>query len=80
MNGFQFGSHLGASHFGSSLMVALVKGPIFTFFICFQTFVFSFTVLGLGLGVRLWVWYVYTKSSALYYTLIMCYCHNTGNR
>ena len=27
MNGFRFDFHLGAFHFGSSLMVALVKGP-----------------------------------------------------
>jgi len=34
-------------------MVALVKGPLLTFFKYFQTFLYSFTVLVLGLGVRL---------------------------
>jgi len=31
VNGFWFNSHLGAFHFGSSLIVALVKGPLFYF-------------------------------------------------
>jgi len=34
----------GTFHFGSSLMVALVKGPLF-YLKCFQTFVFRFIVL-----------------------------------
>ena len=51
MNGFRFDSHLGAFHFGRSLMVALVKGLLFNFQIfpnlCVQ--IYSF---GLGLGAR----------------------------
>jgi len=38
VKGFRFDSHLGSFHFGSSLMVALVKDHFFTFFKCFQTF------------------------------------------
>ena len=32
MNSFGIDSHLGAFHFGSNLMVALVKGPLLYFF------------------------------------------------
>jgi len=35
--------------------------------------------LGLGLGVRFRVKYINTKPSALCYTLIVCYCHVTGD-
>jgi len=42
---FWFNSDLGAFHFRNSLIVALVKGSLFTFFKCFQTFVFRFIAL-----------------------------------
>jgi len=49
---FWFDSHFSAFHFGSSLMVALVKGPLFDFFQMFPNFCVQIYSFGLGLGVR----------------------------
>jgi len=38
VNGFQFNSHLGTFYFGSNLMVALVKEPLFYFLQKFPNF------------------------------------------
>ena len=48
MNGFQFDSHLGAFHFGSSPVVALVKGPLFYFFEMFPNFRVQLYSFGFG--------------------------------
>jgi len=47
---FWFDSHLGAFHFGSSLMVALVKGPLFYSLQMFPNLCVH--IYSLGLGVR----------------------------
>jgi len=49
VNGFGFDSHLGAYHFGSSLIVALVKGPLFYFLQMFPNFCVQIYTFGQGL-------------------------------
>jgi len=56
-------------------MVALVNGPLFYFFQMFPNLCVQ--IYSFGLGVRFK--YIFTKPSALYYTLIVCYCHVTGD-
>jgi len=67
---FRFDFNLGAFHFGSSLMLSLVKGPLFCFLQMFPKFCVQ--IYGFGLVFS-------TKPSSLYYTLIVCYCHVTGD-
>ena len=76
VNGFRLDSHLDAFHFGSSPMVALVKGPLFYFLQMFPNLCVQIYSFGSCLGVRFK--YIFTKPSALYYTFIVCYCHITG--
>jgi len=47
VNGFRFDSHLGAFHFGSSLMLALVKGSLFCFLQMFPNFCVQIYSFGL---------------------------------
>jgi len=49
---FWLDSHLGTFHFGSSQMVAFVKGPLFYFLQMFSNLWVQIYSFGLGLGVR----------------------------
>ena len=49
MNCFRFDSHLDTFHFGSSLMVALDKGPLFYFLQMFPNLCVQICSFGLGL-------------------------------
>jgi len=60
-------------------MVAFVQGPLFYFLQMFPNLCVQIYNFGLGLGVRFKVYYIYTKPNAIYYTLIMRYCHVTGD-
>jgi len=50
VNGFRFDYHLGAYHFLSSLMVALVKEPLFYFLQMFPNACVQIYGFGQGLG------------------------------
>jgi len=52
VNGFRFDTRLGTFHFGSSLMVALVKGPLFYFLQMFSNLCVQIYSFGLSLMVR----------------------------
>ena len=61
-------------------MVALVKVLLFYILQMFLNLFVQIYSFGLCLGVRFWVLYIYTEPGSLYYTLIVCYCHVTGDR
>jgi len=53
VNGFRFDTRLGTFHFGSSLMVALVKGPLFYFLQMFSNLCVQIYSFGLSLRLGL---------------------------
>jgi len=72
VNGFRFDSHLGAFDFGSSLMVALVKGPLLYFLQMFPNLFVQIYSFGLGLGFSIFIpnlVYSTTHSSCVTVTL-----------